>query len=171
MHAFYSHPIVGMLRIKEEDGYIVEIKFISEDEKIMLEKEDFGKQLETELLRKAVAQLQEYFQGERKKFDLPVKPKGTEFMMDVYNALLEVPYGETASYKDIAIKIGREKACRAVGNANNKNPIAIIIPCHRIIGHDGRLVGYEGGLEIKKALLSLENSISQKPDESGICDY
>ena len=79
-------------------------------------------------------------------------------MIDVYKALMEVPYGETASYKDIAKKVGREKAYRAVGNANNKNCIPIIIPCHRIIGHDGRLVGYEGGLNLKEALLSLENS-------------
>ncbi len=158
MYAFYSHPIIGQLRIKEEDGYIVEIKFISEDEKIILGKDDFEKNLETEVLRKTVTQLEEYFQGERKNFDVPFKPKGTEFMMDVYKALMEVPYGETASYKDIAKKIGREKAYRAVGNANNRNCIPIIIPCHRIIGNDGRLVGYEGGLRLKEALLSLENS-------------
>ena len=158
MYVFYSHPIVGILQIKEENGYIVQIKFISEEEKIKLEKEDSCEQRETELLRKTTAQLQEYFEGERKNFDVPVKAKGTAFMMEVYKALQEVPYGETASYKDIAKKIGREKAYRAVGNANNKNCIPIIIPCHRIIGHDGRLVGYEGGLSLKEALLSLENS-------------
>ena len=158
MYAFYYHPIIGNLRIQEEDGYIVEIKFISEDEKIMFVREDNEKQQTSELLKNAVAQLDEYFRGGRKEFDLPVKPRGTEFMIDVYKALMEVPYGETASYKDIAKKVGREKAYRAVGNANNKNCIPIIIPCHRIIGHDGRLVGYEGGLNLKEALLSLENS-------------
>jgi len=111
---------------------------------------------ETPLLKKAVLELQEYFAGTRKRFDLPLSPQGTDFQQKVWKALQDIPYGAVVSYKDIALAIGNEKACRAVGGANNKNPIAIIIPCHRVIGADGSLVGYGGGLEIKRRLLALE---------------
>jgi methylated-DNA-[protein]-cysteine S-methyltransferase len=111
---------------------------------------------ETPLLKKAVLELQEYFAGTRKRFDLPFSPQGTDFQQKVWKALQDIPYGAVVSYKDIALAIGNEKACRAVGGANNKNPIAIIIPCHRVIGADGSLVGYGGGLEIKRRLLALE---------------
>ena len=98
----------------------------------------------------------EYFDGKRKIFDLPLKPEGTEFQLKDWNALREIPYGETRSYKDIAIAIGNPKACRAVGTANHNNPISIIIPCHRVIGSDGSLTGYGGGLDKKTYLLELE---------------
>lgn len=111
------------------------------------------------LTDKAAKQLDEYFTGKRRIFDLPLNPQGTEFQKAVWNALLTVPYGETASYKQIAERIGNPKACRAVGIANNKNPIWIIIPCHRIIGAGGQLVGYGGGLEMKEKLLKLEKSL------------
>lgn len=111
---------------------------------------------ETPLLKKVVLELQEYFAGTRKRFDLPLSPQGTDFQQKVWKALQDIPYGAVVSYKDIALAIGNEKACRAVGGANNKNPIAIIIPCHRVIGADGSLVGYGGGLEIKRRLLALE---------------
>ena len=111
---------------------------------------------ETPLLKKAVLELQEYFAGTRKRFDLPLSPQGTDFQQKVWKALQDIPYGAVVSYKDIALAIGNEKACRAVGGANNKNTIAIIIPCHRVIGADGSLVGYGGGLEIKRRLLALE---------------
>ncbi|WP_414150742.1 methylated-DNA--[protein]-cysteine S-methyltransferase [Acetobacterium carbinolicum] len=111
---------------------------------------------ETPLLKKAVLELQEYFAGTRKRFDLPFSPQGTDFQQKVWKALQDIPYGAVVSYKDIALAIGNEKACRAVGGANNKNPISIIIPCHRVIGADGSLVGYGGGLEIKRRLLALE---------------
>ncbi len=88
---------------------------------------------------------------------MPLAPKGTDFQKKVWQALCEIPYGETFSYKKVAQKIGNEKACRAVGMANNKNPIAIIVPCHRVIGENGKLVGYAGGLEVKKKLLVLES--------------
>lgn len=104
----------------------------------------------------------EYFNGQRKSFDLPLNPKGTEFQKKVWNALLNIPYGSTCSYKDIAVNIGNEKACRAVGGANNKNPIFIIIPCHRVIGKNGSLVGYGGGLDIKLKLLELEQNNMKK---------
>lgn len=102
------------------------------------------------------SQLKEYFEGKRKYFDIPLKIKGTPFQKKVWNALLEIPYGETRTYKQIAQNTGNEKACRAVGMANNKNPVAIIIPCHRVIGSNGRLTGYASGLEKKAALLELE---------------
>ena len=101
-------------------------------------------------------QLREYFAGKRKKFDVPLNPQGTEFQRSVWKALQEIPYGKTRSYKQIAKAIGNPKACRAVGMANNKNPIWILIPCHRVIGTDGTLTGYGGGLEMKKRLLNIE---------------
>ncbi|EJP6471224.1 methylated-DNA--[protein]-cysteine S-methyltransferase [Clostridium sporogenes] len=113
--------------------------------------------IETNLLKEANNQLKEYFIGKREKFDLYLEPQGTEFQKKVWKALQEIPYGETRSYKDIAINIGNEKACRAVGMANNKNPIPIFIPCHRVIGSNGNLIGYAGGLDIKETLLRIEN--------------
>ncbi len=115
---------------------------------------------ETNLIKEAIRQLNSYFAGELKKFELPLAPEGTEFMRSVWKALCEIPYGKTFSYKDIAQNIGNPKAVRAVGNANNRNPIPIIIPCHRVIGSNGKLVGYGGGLGIKKYLLDLEKGLS-----------
>ncbi len=102
-------------------------------------------------------ELEEYFRGERKKFDIEYELEGTEFQKKVWQALLTIPYGETRSYKDIAIAVGNPKASRAVGMANNKNHIAIIVPCHRVIGSNGKLVGYAGGLDVKEALLRVES--------------
>ncbi|WP_294404762.1 methylated-DNA--[protein]-cysteine S-methyltransferase [uncultured Clostridium sp.] len=113
---------------------------------------------ESDLIKNAYNQLQEYFSGKRKSFDLPLAPKGTDFQKKVWKALQEIPYGSTCSYKDIAVKIGNKNSCRAVGNANNKNPIFIVIPCHRVIGANGSLVGYGGGLDLKKKLLDLEKN-------------
>lgn len=101
-------------------------------------------------------ELDEYFQGKRKNFSLPLKTTGTPFQKQVWEALLRIPYGETRSYEAVAIDISNPKACRAIGMANNRNPIGIIIPCHRVIGKDGSLVGYGGGLDKKIALLDLE---------------
>lgn len=111
---------------------------------------------ESPLLREAFSQLQAYLAGKLRVFDLPLKPVGTPFQQSVWQALCTIPYGETRSYGTVAASIGNPKAARAVGLANNKNPVAIIIPCHRVIGADGRLVGYAGGLGIKEHLLSLE---------------
>ena len=116
------------------------------------------KKAETPLIQKAVAQIKEYFEGKRKQFNLPLVMHGTEFQMAVWQALQKIPYGETRSYKEIAVSIGRPKAVRAVGMANNRNPISIIVPCHRVIGHDGKLVGYGGGLPLKQYLLELERA-------------
>lgn len=101
-------------------------------------------------------QLVEYFNGERREFDIDLDIIGTEFQQRVWQALMKIPYGETVSYKDIAIAVGNPKALRAVGMANNKNKIPIIIPCHRVIGTNGKLVGYGGGLPVKEKLLKLE---------------
>lgn len=104
----------------------------------------------------AAAELAEYFEGKRKIFDLPLEPMGTPFQMAVWDALRQIPYGETRSYGDIAIAIGKPKAARAVGMACNRNPIWVIIPCHRVIGSNRNLTGYAGGLDMKQALLELE---------------
>ena len=111
---------------------------------------------ETPLIKKAASQIEEYLNGKRRLFSLPLAPRGTEFQMAVWQALLTVPYGETRSYKEIAVLIGRPKAVRAVGMANHRNPISIIVPCHRVIGSNGDLTGYGGGLPLKRYLLELE---------------
>lgn len=108
------------------------------------------------LALEAERQLGEYFAGKRTRFDLPLKPAGTAFELLVWAALSDIPYGETRTYKQIAETIGRPKACRAVGRANSLNPISIIVPCHRVIGANGTLTGYAGGLENKRRLLDLE---------------
>lgn len=112
----------------------------------------------TELLSMATIQLDEYFQGKRTTFSLPFKLTGTPFQLAVWKELQNIPYGQTTSYKEIAQKISKPKACRAVGMANNKNPLPIIIPCHRVIGSNGKLIGYAGGLKLKNYLLELEKS-------------
>ena len=111
---------------------------------------------ETELIKETYNQLNEYFEKKRRKFDIPIKLHGSEFQNKVWNALCTIPYGETCTYKDIAKKIGNIKAVRAVGGANNKNPIMIIVPCHRVIGANGSLVGFGAGVEVKRYLLTLE---------------
>jgi methylated-DNA-[protein]-cysteine S-methyltransferase len=126
-----------------------------------------------EILEKTRTQLDEYLQGRRREFDIPVLMVGTDFQKRVWNALMKVPYGTTSTYLKLAKDVGNEKAVRAVGNANAANPISIIIPCHRIIGSDGGLVGYGGGLSIKKRLLELERSdlSDRRQDVSGQAAY
>lgn len=148
MRTFCNTPI-GYLEIEENDNYIVSIKLV----KKLNNNEYVDNNI---ILNKTKQQINEYFLGKRKIFDLPIKFNGTEFQKSVWNSLLKIPYGETRSYKDIAKDIGNIKACRAVGMANNKNPIMIIVPCHRVIGSNGKLVGYACGLDIKEKLLELE---------------
>ncbi len=107
-------------------------------------------------------QLDEYFSGSRKDFTVKLKLRGTPFQIDVWNALRKIPYGETRTYKEIATQIGRPQAFRAVGQAIHNNPIAIVVPCHRVIGSDGSLTGFAGGLELKKRLLELERKTAGK---------
>ena len=152
---FYDYPIGG-IGIAEDGGAISHAVFRNS-------KKDFGgfTAAETPLIKKAAAQLSEYFAGKRTKFDLPLAPAGTEFQRSVWQALQAIPFGETRSYGDIAARIGNPKACRAVGMANNRNPIVIIIPCHRVIGRDGSLTGYGGGLDVKQYLLDLEKRFGE----------
>jgi methylated-DNA-[protein]-cysteine S-methyltransferase len=110
--------------------------------------------------RAAERQLREYFEGKRTAFDLHLHPKGTPFQLAVWKALMTIPYGATCSYGDIAKAIGRPRAVRAVGLANGRNPLPIVVPCHRVIGADGKLVGYGGGLTVKQALLDREREVS-----------
>ena len=113
---------------------------------------------ETDGIREAWRQLGEYFRGERQSFCLPMAPAGSPFMQSVWSCLRKIPYGTTQSYRDVARSIGNDKACRAVGMANNRNPIPILIPCHRVIGSSGSLTGYRVGLELKARLLGLEKT-------------
>jgi len=115
----------------------------------------------SEVIERCKIQLEEYFHKERTIFDLPILMVGTEFQKQVWNALIEVPYSKTASYLDLSKKIGNPDAVRAVASANGANAIAIIIPCHRIIGSDGNLVGYAGGLNTKRKLLGLEGALDR----------
>ena len=117
-----------------------------------------GEAAPTPLLLETQKQLLEYFAGERRKFTVPLAPDGTPFQRTVWEALLTIPYGETGSYGEIAKRIGNEKAARAVGMANNRNPIPIIIPCHRVVGASGALTGYAGGILLKEKLLLLEKT-------------
>ena len=112
-------------------------------------------------LAEAKGQLSEYFRGERTGFDLRLEPRGTEFQCAVWEALSSIPYGETVSYGELAEEIGRPSAVRAVGAANGRNPIPIILPCHRVIGSDGSLVGFGGGLDTKRFLLDLESGVQR----------
>ena len=107
----------------------------------------------------AITQLDEYFNGSRRDFELPLDLQGTEFQVAAWNALADIPYGRTASYGQQAASIGRPKAVRAIGGANGRNPVAIVLPCHRIVGADGSLTGFGGGIEVKKWLLDHEQSI------------
>ncbi len=152
----YQETPVGWIGIAEEDGEITDLLFGKDNVKEGMAK---GKTPLTEL---AGQQVQEYFEGKRESFELPIRLDGTEFQKKVWNALCGIPYGETRSYKEIAKAIGNEKAVRAVGMANNRNPISIIVPCHRVIGSDGKLVGYGGGLDAKEHLLGLEKAATKR---------
>ena len=144
---FYDTP-VGKLCIGEEDDSITRVTWSKVPQEYIQE--------ETELILNCKIQLEEYFAGNRKQFDLPLAPKGTDFQKRVWKALTDIPYGETRTYGEIAAAVGSPKAARAVGMANNKNPIGIIVPCHRVVGADGKLVGYAGGMEKKEWLKNLE---------------
>lgn len=121
-----------------------------------------GENRENELIRDTIRQLKEYFSGKRRQFTVPLRTEGTVFQQTVWEALRRIPYGETRTYGEIATAVGRPAACRAVGGANHKNPIMILIPCHRVIGADGSLKGFGGGLDVKEKLLMLEGSIQKK---------
>ena len=135
---------IGAVCLTEKDGALVHLDW------------GCGGMDASPLLLEAEKQLAEYFAGSRREFDLPLAPQGTAFQRKVWDALTEIPYGETRSYGEIAARIGNPKACRAVGMANNRNPLSILIPCHRVIGADGSLTGYAGGIPKKLWLLRHE---------------
>lgn len=140
---------IGMLTLAEEGGILREIRFGEESCEGWIRSE-------TETIARAKRELDEYFRGRRRVFTVPHQGKGTAFQQKVWKVLEEIPYGETRSYKEVADAAGNVKACRAVGMANHANPLPIIVPCHRVIGADGSLTGYGGGLDIKRRLLTLE---------------
>ncbi|MFR6291275.1 MAG: methylated-DNA--[protein]-cysteine S-methyltransferase [Peptococcaceae bacterium] len=143
--------MAGLLRIVEENDAIVQIQFEQEQKTVG----DAALQ-DTPLLLEAKRQLEEYFAGLRAGFSLPLNPQGTAFQKKVWQQLEAIPYGQTRTYGQIAAAVGQPTASRAVGGANHNNPIAIVIPCHRVIGANGKLTGYAGGLDIKEKLLRLE---------------
>lgn len=156
-HAWtYDLPILGLVLLVEEDGRIIALDPAQKRAAPVPAHLKDAVRKQTPLLRAAAEQLEEYAAGRRKDFDLPLAPRGTAFQQKVWQALTRIPYGETRSYKQIAEAVGCAKGFRAVGLANNRNPIAVVIPCHRVIGADGKLVGYGGGLPLKQALLRLE---------------
>ncbi len=146
---FYRSP-VGVLCLEEDESGICALGFLKENE--VAESEWVA----SKLLQEAVRQLDDYFAGNRRSFDLPLSLNGTAFQQRVWQALREIPYGETRSYSAIAAAINQPGASRAVGMANHRNPIAILVPCHRVIGKNGNLVGYAEGIEKKAMLLELE---------------
>jgi len=164
---------IGFLTIISDEKNITELVFgnlehyfstKNSQKKQLLPKllgENTGKEI-LHLHKEAFLQLDQYFKGERRDFDLPLKIEGTIFQQQVWKALMTIPYGEVRSYKQIAEQVGNPKACRAVGMANNRNPLPLFIPCHRVIGANGSLVGYGGGLDIKIKLLQLEKSNDPK---------
>ncbi|WP_019554584.1 methylated-DNA--[protein]-cysteine S-methyltransferase [Propionispira raffinosivorans] len=146
-YAFYDFKL-GILKIGYTDTVIVSLDRV---EQVDMDNESSA------LTNLVFKQISEYLNGQRQTFDFPYELHGTEFQKKVWEALRQIPYGETRTYKDIATVVGNPKASRAVGMANHKNPLMIVVPCHRVIGMGGKLVGYAGGLDMKKALLDLEN--------------
>jgi len=145
---YYNSPM-GTIKLICSDEFLQEVHFVKEEG-------ENPKNL-SKIVSTCKEQLDEYFAGRLKKFSIPLEfVQGTDFQKKVWEVLQSIPYGQTRSYQDIAIQIGNPKAVRAVGGANNKNPIAIIVPCHRVIGKSGKLVGYAGGVEKKEMLLKLE---------------
>jgi methylated-DNA-[protein]-cysteine S-methyltransferase len=148
MEAIIDSPI-GNLLLVEEDNHLIELVFIEDSVSTFPE---------NEVLLATKTQLDEYFTGKRKDFTIALKPKGTEFQQKVWQELLLIPYGITISYQEVANRLGDPKCIRAAATANGKNPLAIIIPCHRVIGAGGEMTGYAGGIQRKKDLLALEGA-------------
>ena len=149
---------IGKLWLAEEDGALTDISFAADIKGKFLTES-------SPLLQQAACQLQEYLRGDRQDFSLPLALQGTPFQQRVWQALLQIPYGQTRTYGQIAQMIGSPKACRAVGMANHNNPVAIVVPCHRVIGADGSLTGYSAGVSLKKKLLELEGIAIVSPAE------
>ena len=153
MIAYYNSP-VGCLEITASEKGISSLYFMEEHK--------HNSRPKGGIMKDCLDQLKEYFSGKRKSFELELEPQGTEFQKKVWKELLNIPFGETITYLELSRRIGNTEAIRAVGNANGKNPVSIIIPCHRVIGASGKLIGYGGGLPRKKWLLDFERSFYQK---------
>jgi len=147
VHSFLTD--IGSVHVAEEDGAITELTLPGERVPV-------GEMYKTPLLEMAAVQISEYLQGKRQDFTIPLAPKGSDFAMKVWKEMLAIPYGKVRTYGELAEAIGRPGAARAVGQACNRNPISIIIPCHRVVGAGGKLTGYAGGLDLKERLLELE---------------
>jgi len=146
--------ILGFTEIIGDENGISKIHVFDQEQKV-------SKKIPLEL-QEVVSQIQDYFEGNRDDFNFKLNPKGTDFQQKVWQELLNIPYGKTMSYQELSIKLGDVKAIRAVANANGKNPLWIVVPCHRVIGSDGSLTGYAGGLWRKKWLLDHENPVKQQ---------
>jgi methylated-DNA-[protein]-cysteine S-methyltransferase len=148
----YQDSPIGLLEICGEDEWITAVNFVDSAKEEVVS---------SPIVQQCALQLDEFFSGNRKEFNLSLKPEGTEFQRNVWEQLVHIPFGETISYLTLAKQLGDPKATRAVGLANGKNPVSIIIPCHRVIGANGKLIGYAGGLWRKKWLLNHENSFAR----------
>lgn len=145
----FTNSPAGLLSIISEDGFLTKVSLCKSAE---------GEIFEDDTVRETERQLKEYFSGVRRRFDLPVNPRGTDFQRSVWRVLADIPFGETRSYSEIAAAIGKPSACRAVGGAVGKNPVLIIVPCHRIISADGSIGGFSAGIAVKEYLLKLEQT-------------
>lgn len=148
----YMESPMGWIRVSASEKGITEVHLLRGGERP-------GNDNSSSVVQACVQQLDEYFKGKRQHFDVPLDLEGTPFQLAVWQELLRIPFGETLSYGDVARNLGKEKASRAVGGANHRNPVAIIVPCHRVIGADGKLVGYGGGLDKKAWFLAHEKSV------------
>ena len=151
---------IGTLRLVANGTQLVQIEFDGHYSEL-----EAGDNTRDPLLDRTADQLREYFSGRRDHFDLPLAPTGTAFQHSVWAALEEIPWGEVRSYRDIAIAIDRPAAVRAVGAANGRNPLPIVVPCHRVVGSDGSLTGFAGGLAIKRLLLEMEGALAPGQDD------
>ena len=154
METGYLNSPIGTLKLKGDEEGLASVSFI--------DSEVTETNIIHHVLKEPLKQLKEYFEGSRTHFDLKLHPEGTEFQKKVWHKLIEIPYAKTVSYQEIANRLNDPKVIRAAASANGKNPIAIIIPCHRVVGSDGSLTGYAGGLHRKKWLLDHENPIKQQ---------
>ena len=148
---------VGQLLLLASEDKLLEIRFNSS-----IENDNVVEKCDLPIFHKTEAQLDEYFLGKRNSFSIPISLNGTKFQQKVWKQLQSIPFGETISYQELAERVGDKKKARAVGNANGKNPIPIIVPCHRVIAKDGSLGGFGGGLPIKRYLLKLERAVYEK---------
>ncbi len=160
MQAYYSHidtPVGAVAVAVDEDGAVTELYFVNESSRGPYRSFPERAAHDPGRLKDVAAQVTEFFARKREVFDLPLRPAGTPFQQKVWQALCDIPFGRTISYQQLAIAVGDIKATQAVGAANGKNPISLIIPCHRVIGKNGSLTGYGGGLPLKRALLDFES--------------